>query len=59
MVTIFRASRVQAAEMIALVDAIAGIMFFTTPCTTSEISLCCFLHKEISEINNIPVSMNM
>lgn len=29
--TIFRVSRVQAAETIAFVEAIAGMMFFTTP----------------------------
>jgi len=33
-VMIFKASSTQAAEMMALVEAIAGMMFLTTPCVS-------------------------
>jgi hypothetical protein len=34
MVTVFKASKTHAALMMALVDAIAGTMFLTTPCVS-------------------------
>ena len=38
MVTIFRASKVQAAAMMAFVEAIAGMMFFTTPAVSWSVT---------------------
>lgn len=40
MVTILRASRTQAAAIMAFVEATAGMMFFTTPCVYWYVTPC-------------------
>ncbi len=40
MVTVFSTSSVHAAATMALVDAMAGMMFFTTPCVSWYVTPC-------------------